>query len=73
MKMNYEQVLLEAFRGSDERGRQSILDYAISMAEDWPAGTDSAALTLPIVDDPACLPGGDLHDLESPTVISPPK
>lgn len=32
-----EQALLVAFRASDERGKQSILDHAVSTAEDWPA------------------------------------
>jgi hypothetical protein len=34
-----ESALLEAYRLSDERGRQSIDDYAVSMAEDWPRYT----------------------------------
>jgi hypothetical protein len=36
-----ESALLEAYRLSDERGRQSIEDYAVSMAEDWPRYTFS--------------------------------
>lgn len=34
-----EMDLLEAFRLADERGRESICDYATSMAEDWPRYT----------------------------------
>jgi hypothetical protein len=34
-----ESDLLKAFRLSDERGHQSIYDYAVSMAEDWPRYT----------------------------------
>ena len=38
-----ESALLETYRLSDERGRQSIDDYAESMAEDWPRYTFSVA------------------------------
>lgn len=34
-----EMELLKAFRLADERGRESILQYATSMAEDWPRYT----------------------------------
>lgn len=36
-----EMELLKAFRLADERGRESILQYATSMAEDWPRYTFS--------------------------------
>jgi hypothetical protein len=32
-----ESNLLAAYRKSDQRGQESIFDYAVSMSEDWPA------------------------------------
>jgi len=62
--MNDEQKLLNAYRASDERGQQSILETALSTAEDWP----SVANLLPI--DSCALPGRKLGDLEASPVIS---
>lgn len=39
-----EMDLLKAFRLADERGRESIYDYALGQAEDWPRYTFDAPL-----------------------------
>lgn len=62
--MNAEQKILEAYRASDTRGKLSILEYAMSMAEDWPELTSA--------DDAIELAAGNLEDFESPTIIGPP-
>lgn len=70
--MSYEQQILNAFRSSDERGRKSILDYAVSMAEDWPAPCDTKLLGAVGAVDAVTLSGGKLDDIESPPVVGPP-
>jgi hypothetical protein len=32
-----ELALIESFRKADQRGRESIVEHALSTAEDWPA------------------------------------
>jgi hypothetical protein len=68
--MNVEQQLLKSFYASDGRGRLAILEYAASMAEDWP---DLGLGLGQIIADPACLPGSELDNLEPPPIVGPSK
>ncbi len=65
--MNDAQLILNAYHASDDRGKLSILEYAVSTAEDWPA---ARVELLPV--DPGALASGELVDLEAPAIIRPP-
>jgi hypothetical protein len=65
--MTDEQMIIKAFRGSDARGKASIIQYATSMAEDWPEQLHRA---VGFVDAPE-LADGKLDDVEPPTIIGP--
>lgn len=65
-KMTNERKLLSAYAMSDDRGKQSILDHALSTAEDWPL------VNVVIPSSPVSLPGGKLDDLEPPPLVRPP-
>lgn len=58
-----DEKLIDAFHRADQRGQTAILAYALSMSEDWPLNVTS----------PVSLPAGELHNLEAPSVVSPPK
>lgn len=45
---NPSSALLAAFHRSDERGRRSVLEFALTMAEDWPAASPIAAPSTPL-------------------------
>lgn len=64
--MTGEDQLVKAYRLSDARGKASILDYAQSMAEDWPD-------LLSLLANTSDLTSGKLEDVETPPVVSPPK
>lgn len=65
--MTNERKLLSAYAMSDDRGKQSILDHALSTAEDWPL------VSVVAPSGPVGLPGGKLDDLEPPPLISTPE
>lgn len=69
--MTNEQKLLKAFNASDTRGRDSILQYAVSMAEDWPAPRDESLCGVGRPVDASELVGGELDDIEPATVVRP--
>lgn len=69
--MTNEQKLLAAYGASDERGKESILGYAISMAEDWPAPREQLLVGVAGLVDAGALTERELDDIESPPVVRP--
>lgn len=63
--MTDEQKLLQSYRMSDDRGKRSM-DYAVSMAEDWPDESSALGASQSL-----SLPGGELENVEATPVICP--
>lgn len=68
--MTDEQKLLKSYRLADDRGKASILDHAVSTAEDWPNIIDELQLTHSS-SAPVGLACSELKDLVPSPVIRP--
>ncbi len=70
--MTDEQKILSAYRASDVRGKRSILEYALSTAEDWPMMSEHGLVDASIIN-AGRFASGQLEDVEAPSIIGTAK